>query len=301
MTSWERVRWWLRYHRRQAALAVLGATVVLGSLVALIAVSLEGSNSSKVAVPPAAPVVIPDPVTAPATVPPTTATPQEASPTTIAKPKTVPAPKAKPAPKPVVAPRPKPAAAPKPVAAPKPAPAPKPVPAPKPAPAPVPAPTPAPAPKPAPAPVPAPAPKPATVPLLTINVVVYSASQAPFNTGNPGADCTQVALQRAAFLTPGVKVYGPAGQLLGTAYFTKGHYVDLRAIGDGSYSGDCELTAVLPNFLAESVYTVHVAEGTPTGDPAFTSAALAAAKWQSTFKLDYGNDQLTVVSPQPSQ
>jgi hypothetical protein len=107
-----------------------------------------------------------------------------------------------------------------------------------------------------------------------------------------------VALQRAKVLAiSGVKVYGPAGQLLGTAKFTKGRYVNLSAFGNGLYTADCELTAVLPNVPLQSVYKVHMAEGTPTGDPAFTPAALTAAKWQTTFLFDYGNNQLTTVSP----
>jgi hypothetical protein len=138
------------------------------------------------------------------------------------------------------------------------------------------------------------------VPSLTINVIVYSTTQAPFTSSNPAADCTRVALQRAAVLASGAKVYGSAGQLLGTAYFTKGHYDNLSAIGNGQYTA-CELTAVLPNLLAQSVYKVHIAKGTPTGDPSFASAELATAKWQITFKLDYDNNLLTIVSPQASK
>jgi hypothetical protein len=97
-------------------------------------------------------------------------------------------------------------------------------------------------------------------------------------------------------LSSGANVYGPAGQLLGTAYFTKGRYVSLKPSGNG-YTGDCLLTAVLPNFLAESAYKVHIAKGMPNGDPTFTAAALANASWQSYFLLDYATYRLIPVTP----
>ena len=125
-------------------------------------------------------------------------------------------------------------------------------------------------------------------------MIVYSTTQAPFSASNPGADCTQVALQRAVTLRAGAKVYGPAGQLLGTAPFTKGHYDELTGVGNSQYTA-CELTAALPNFLAEIGYKVSIANG----GMAFSSVELAAAKWQVTFQFNYGTNQLAIAPKQP--
>ena len=258
MTSWGKFRWWLRFHRRQAAIAGAGTSIVVGALVALVAATvLDGNTRSTVTVHTASPTTA---ITDSTTVPPTVNT--TVSPTTVPS-TSVPATTVPAATSTQAQPR-SPVTTLAPVSQ---------VPSPPSAKT---------------LPTPAPATTAPPHPSISGSVTVHEQGGMPVS--DPNADCSKTPGFMGGYpqTYQGVTIRDSSGKALVLAPYTTGRYVNLHPTPYGTYS-DCQLPYQSSALPTEPSYELQVGENISGDTTEYTYSELAAAQWTKNFMVSDGS------------